>query len=898
MKFRFVFLLVGLCFVGFSQPAETMCKSLDEALADPLSVTHLDLSGQGLTKLPKGFKNLVNLRHVDLSNNKFSSLPSFSPFEKLEYVNLSNNNFTYAPSFIEIKTGERNLIAENNPFTVFKASSESEETIDQAGFEGKIRLKSYATFQPEKSKKKEDVLRVNHEGAESEYWFIIQKRNGRSNEAIIESIHGDDLFVFAYSVNAHITMNPTTGDLPQFMVYSYTDKTGDVGITSVAYVVFYQEYYITSASSKRSTSYSSLRPSLAAALTYKPEDDGINVYMDKINYKLISPAEFAKMCDKLTPKPVNTNLPALTPKKEIIHTLQSGETVAYTNEYQLGIDLKDNQYYIYLKRGGKYYLKTAKATFGPYDDIPTASPEHRGWLDFVHEMRAIKGGKDYFISGGKEYGPFPNQSYAHYFSEQNVMAFLYQKDTNQYYHINGVDYGPFKNAYYPAYYKGEWVFVDYIYNPFNGTGKMSAYLGTKKIIDEKEVYSSTAVKDGHLMIQYKENGQESIRIDEKVFGPYSDIVVSDVDNGKPWFTYKENSSSFLYYDDQIFGPFDAIYSISATIWKGYFLAKTKDKWVVYQGKNKVADFTGIKPEIAITSDQTALMIKHGSETEKFVFFKGKNYGPFKTVTFPTYSDLEKLKGTNTVPLAVVTDMKDDYYYYLNDLVYGPFKTLPTAIWSTMGSEFVFVVSEETNEGDPEKFVISGDKKIGPFKEVYNSNGKIKYAFGTYPLKTETHDGQCFVMTQGKNLGPFQSVRMFDWGDTLTRFIYRQNDQWFGYENGLVVGPVSLADEERFLSNGYSNWFSHGQVNEEYYRNSEGYSRINNTDYSPYHFITASNGSNFVAVGDDRGGTKISLVINNVQYNSNILNYSYHEETKIFYWLSLEGKNIVRNSVQL
>lgn len=84
--------------------AEKVFTDLQEALRNPERVHHLSLRNQNLRKVPTEVLRLVNLRSLDLSENKIRNLKgvSFAPLSHLQYLELADNQLSEIPeAFID-----------------------------------------------------------------------------------------------------------------------------------------------------------------------------------------------------------------------------------------------------------------------------------------------------------------------------------------------------------------------------------------------------------------------------------------------------------------------------------------------------------------------------------------------------------------------------------------------------------------------------------------------------------------------------------------------------------------------------------------------------------------------------------------------------------------------------
>lgn len=76
------------------QLANLKLKELPIWVCENLKLDTLDIHGNELISLAKGFENLKNLKRVNLDNNNFSALPwELEQLPSLNHLSLENNNF-------------------------------------------------------------------------------------------------------------------------------------------------------------------------------------------------------------------------------------------------------------------------------------------------------------------------------------------------------------------------------------------------------------------------------------------------------------------------------------------------------------------------------------------------------------------------------------------------------------------------------------------------------------------------------------------------------------------------------------------------------------------------------------------------------------------------------------
>ena len=108
-------------------------NSLAEALAHPLEIRHLVLSGQDLERIPpKVWKKLPNLESLDLSHNRIKKLPAgWAELGKLRSLQLSFNRIAQVDAdFFALFPLLKHLDFRNNRLRQFHLISLSLESLD------------------------------------------------------------------------------------------------------------------------------------------------------------------------------------------------------------------------------------------------------------------------------------------------------------------------------------------------------------------------------------------------------------------------------------------------------------------------------------------------------------------------------------------------------------------------------------------------------------------------------------------------------------------------------------------------------------------------------------------------------------------------------------------------
>jgi len=101
----------------------TDTTNLKTAIKHKKTITHLDLSNQGLTEFPKEISEMKQLIFLDISGNHISKIEGdFEALDKLLYIDLSENDLTDVPaSFASFKKLDH-LHLENNKIQVVRTN--------------------------------------------------------------------------------------------------------------------------------------------------------------------------------------------------------------------------------------------------------------------------------------------------------------------------------------------------------------------------------------------------------------------------------------------------------------------------------------------------------------------------------------------------------------------------------------------------------------------------------------------------------------------------------------------------------------------------------------------------------------------------------------------------------
>jgi Leucine-rich repeat (LRR) protein len=114
--------------VGFAQDQKSnkkikYCTSLQEALLEPESITHLKLRGADLDSIPELISKFTNLMYLDLSKNNIKKIDqTIFNLRSLKELNLSKNQITIIPDAIGGMDVLERLIINQNPISILPVS--------------------------------------------------------------------------------------------------------------------------------------------------------------------------------------------------------------------------------------------------------------------------------------------------------------------------------------------------------------------------------------------------------------------------------------------------------------------------------------------------------------------------------------------------------------------------------------------------------------------------------------------------------------------------------------------------------------------------------------------------------------------------------------------------------
>jgi Leucine-rich repeat (LRR) protein len=121
MKYRFFLVAAAVVLIGAGCSSQPQDRNKEINTNAPVAVTgtRLDISGQGLTELPKSVLQRTDLTELDISNNRLTgALPAeIRMLSKLKILNASNNAMTGVPAEIGQLQNLEALDLSNNDLT-------------------------------------------------------------------------------------------------------------------------------------------------------------------------------------------------------------------------------------------------------------------------------------------------------------------------------------------------------------------------------------------------------------------------------------------------------------------------------------------------------------------------------------------------------------------------------------------------------------------------------------------------------------------------------------------------------------------------------------------------------------------------------------------------------------
>lgn len=883
-------LFISLTTIIYGQE-DKVYKNLDEALKNVKEVYQLDLSGQNLKELPKGFKKMKNLRKLNLSKNSFKNLPGFGDFYDLEEADLSNNNLESIPSFIKLNGEVKNLIIDNNPVVKITPSTKSAQELTEENFEGTMNLGSDGSHEIWQGNK--DVFLRVYPDSKKKYWMEIHAKNEMTNENLIKNILNKKNEHFNYFINKHSTFDSKQDNTPAYVMYSYSNTSGKVWISSNNFLVVFDKYYITLNTTEKYITLYDVKKLLSIAITYQPKNNGLS---SDLFSKLESITATSFLAAAQAPSFEKINSSIVDPKitKEIIYTMKAGETVAFTNEYQLGIELKEAEYYIYIKKGGKYYLHTAEKIFGPYDDLNSANPNNPNSDNLIKGFNVTKGQQKYIISEGEEIGPFSKDSY---FSTYKDITSITEKVDKEYYiTIEGKKMGPFVS--WPSYAKTNEGIITY---GRNSDKKYILYINGE--LKDKGIDRTgwSFEQDGYLAYDFIKDGKLFVYFNNQNYGPFDEIRNIQVEKGAITFYYKNEGKSYVFINGKKEGPYDFIGTSSyVSILDAFYYKINGEYFAQIVGGKKYGPYPSV-PSIFFDSESKKYLVAGGKKGNIELIYNGEKLGVFNNYMKSYGSKQNEMFNSDKLPNLIVENKDNTFTMFVQDKIYGPFKGEPSYIYDSITKQEAIVYTE-SNNGRDEVYLIKDGNKIGPFKSaVFNtvlSRGSAKF-YDNYLFALEDFNNKFYLFTTKQTFGPLDACSFkHEYRPKNVSTICTINGETYFFNNDKFYGPAKepkVTGEKQYPSLGFFGGEEGGVYVGSNYMNKEEPCVINNLPFKENYNLIGFNNTNYVA--DTYWTADRRFVLNNKLYSNGVLNYSYDQENKVFYWLTIEGKNIIRNKVK-
>jgi len=342
------------------------------------------------------------------------------------------------------------------------------------------------------------------------------------------------------------------------------------------------------------------------------------------------------------------------------------------------------------------------------------------------------------------------------------------------------------------------------YRPYDKIAKYGPY-------DEIHVFS---ILDEGFAISYKKEGNNYLRINDKIYGPYS-LPVLDfaIDKNQFIFSYDKNRYTYITLDNkknlEVLPPGSMIGKINLS--NGHFgftyLDPKNSLWYV-NVDNKIYGPYDVVPFFCLALDQgrfgfsyRKLVTKQSPEhmlwPKHMLWYENINnqiYGPYDVALCPVIFNDNFGFG-----YGVVKNRKYQYYININDHVYGPYKDLLNIAFSDKNFAFGYVT-----ENDQIYFNIN-NKLYGPYKlntapalltlsklsksKIILSNNNFGFL---YPDKNKWHININGIIDQA-----YEDIDGFHMSGNNFGFVYKDHGKWYMNINGQIYGPYENYYEGSF-----------------------------------------------------------------------------------------------------
>jgi hypothetical protein len=287
--------------------------------------------------------------------------------------------------------------------------------------------------------------------------------------------------------------------------------------------------------------------------------------------------------------------------------------------------------------------------------------------------------------------------------------------------------------------------------------------------------------------------------------------------------------------------------------------------------------------------------------KEYFIFKGKQYGPFEKV-IDAGNDLTKfIDKDDKQPFITTKNVDGTFSVFTKEKNYIGMKNKPDVYFSDSLNKISLAYSETNASGEKEFYLLMDELKYGPFKDIATASySNINYStVYKFRFLITTLTGKTIRVDENGIWGPFDKFEK-GYGNKPDDKC-KLGDNWYINNNQKLIGPITNVDfldpkPEKKLYGSLELQGKNVIVNLRGNGPNEMY--LNNKKLDNYFMFIGSNDINFVMMTYDAGLDGGYIINNKFIKDKGLLSNSWDEETKTVYWMSLEGKNLVRYKLKL
>lgn len=298
---------------------------------------------------------------------------------------------------------------------------------------------------------------------------------------------------------------------------------------------------------------------------------------------------------------------------------------------------------------------------------------------------------------------------------------------------------------------------------------------------------------------YYKNNQHFVQINKKIYGgfdiaPNSNPFLMFGPDGKTViFSFYKDGKYFVQVNDKVFGGYDKFeppfFSKTGKIYG--FKYMRRQKWYIWINGKSYGGFTTIAMgNPVINQDETDFGFWYQKRSKWYLQTGEKKYGWYQSYWGPLFS----LDGKN---IGFIYQKKNNpkFYFRAGEEEFGPFDRIVQFTPGFDGKSF-----EVLYQNDGQCYLISGEKKTGPFNDLLfpqSKDGKIETTNGMI----YSNQGGRYVQLGKYTFGKFQEVQPIVCGNQrkIWGFGYRQNGRYYVQINENSYGPFTTAVEGPYIS---------------------------------------------------------------------------------------------------